>query len=89
MDYLKILRENPNLAAVIQSSMWIPKHWRNMGRGSVTVTWKIWIGAACGGCLMCSVSLPVRRWLLFWRGSAKQHSASPCISVFSMRTTEA
>ena len=62
---------------------------RNMGRGSVTVTWKIWIGAACGGCLMCSVSLPVRRWLLFWRGSAKQHSASPCISVFSMRTTEA
>ena len=45
--------------------------------------------AACGGCLMCSVSLPVRRWLLFWRGSAKQHSASPCISVFSMRTTEA
>ena len=26
--------------------------------------------------------------VLFWRGSAKQHSASPCISVCSMRTTE-
>ncbi len=57
------------------------------GRDSVTQTWKIWI--ACGGCLMRSVSLPVSRWLRFWSGSAKQPSVSPCISVYSTRTTEA
>ena len=35
--------------------------------------------------LMLSASLPMSRWLRFWSGSAKQHSASLCISVFSMR----
>jgi hypothetical protein len=34
---------------------------------------------------MRSASLPMSRWLRFWSGSAKQHSASLCISVFSMR----
>ncbi|EDN00051.1 hypothetical protein BACCAP_01882 [Pseudoflavonifractor capillosus ATCC 29799] len=34
---------------------------------------------------MLSASLPMSRWLRFWSGSAKQHSASLCISVFSVR----
>ena len=34
---------------------------------------------------MLSVSLPMSRWLRFWSDSAKQHSDSLCISVFSMR----
>ncbi|MFQ8721020.1 MAG: hypothetical protein ACLR9Q_07215 [Enterocloster sp.] len=29
--------------------MWIPTHWRNMGRGSVTATWKILIWTVGGG----------------------------------------
>lgn len=34
---------------------------------------------------MLSASLPMSRWLRFWSDSAKQHSASLCISVCSMR----
>ena len=64
------------------------KPWRNMGRDVVTATWKIWTWAAGGGYPLRSVSQQAGNWLPFWSGSVKQHSASPCISVCSMRTTE-
>ena len=37
-----------------------------------------------------ALGIPNKRgnWLPFWSGSIKQHSASPCISACSMRTTE-
>ena len=129
MDYLKILRENPNLAEEFDSLFDFflldelsPRDEAD-GRATFTLPGMAFARDGSGGeyhlledgsigyyssegetgrlaesmddlfsllvSWMCSVSLPVRRWLLFWRGSARQHSANPCISVFSMRTTEA
>ena len=45
----------------------------------------LWIWTAGGGSRMRSASLPMSRWPPFWSGSAKRRSASPCISVCSMK----
>ena len=43
-----IVSASAGTTAVTQRSMRTPKHWRNTDRGSVTVTWKIWIWTAGG-----------------------------------------
>ena len=55
------------------------------GSGSAASSWKMLTRTAGGGYPMLSASLPMSRWHRFWSDSAKQHSASLCISVFSMR----
>ena len=52
---------------------------------SLIVSCICWQWTAGGGWLMRSASLLMSRWLRFWSGSAKQHNASLCISVCSMR----